>query len=85
MKLIDKLEIRVPNLPYLPSFIDANNLTKYIIGEVRDLLINPFIKRKMVGKLKVNKNTDRYYRRCMLYLSNLLTDLLIVFNLINQS
>ncbi|MCZ8535251.1 hypothetical protein [Psychrobacillus psychrodurans] len=36
-------ENRVANLPELPSFIDANNLTPYIDGEVRDYLLKPVL------------------------------------------
>lgn len=36
-----KGEIRVSNLPQLPSFIDANNLAPYIKGDLLDNLISP--------------------------------------------
>jgi hypothetical protein len=35
--------IRVVDMPELPSFIDANNLTKYINGEVKEMLVNPVV------------------------------------------
>ncbi|MGP1910667.1 P63C domain-containing protein [Metabacillus sp. JX24] len=45
-----KGEVRVANMPELPSFIDANNLTKYIEGEVKELLLNPVVYRAQNGR-----------------------------------
>lgn len=43
-------EVRVLDMPELPSFIDANNLKIYITGEVRELLISPVTYKAQNGR-----------------------------------
>lgn len=45
-----KGEIRVAGMPELPSFIDANNLSEYIVGDVRDFLLNPVAYKSKNGR-----------------------------------
>jgi len=64
-----KGEIRVPDMPELPSFIDANNLTKYINGEVKELLINPVIYKAKNGREVEGYKAQLIPLMCDVYLS----------------
>ncbi|WP_271400066.1 P63C domain-containing protein [Salinicoccus roseus] len=64
-----KGEIRVANMPELPSFIDANNLTDYIEGEVKDLLFNPVVYKAQNGRIVDGYNAELVPLMCDVYLS----------------
>lgn len=64
-----KGEIRVANMPELPSFIDANNLTKYIEGEVKELLFNPVVYKAQNGRVVEGYNAELVPLMCDVYLS----------------
>lgn len=64
-----KGEVRVANMPELPSFIDANNLTKYIDGEVKELLINPVVYKAQNGRVVDGYNAELIPLMCDVYLS----------------
>lgn len=64
-----KGEVRVANMPELPSFIDANNLTKFITGEVRELLFNPVIYKAQNGREVEGYKAQLIPAMCEVYLS----------------
>ncbi|MCG0050224.1 P63C domain-containing protein [Priestia aryabhattai] len=64
-----KGEVRVANMPELPSFIDANNLTQYITGEIRELLINPVVYRAQNGREVEGYKAQIIPLMCDVYLS----------------
>ncbi len=64
-----KGEIRVANMPELPSFIDANNLTQYITGEIRDLLLNPVAYKAQNGREVDGYKAQLIPLMCDVYLS----------------
>ncbi|OTQ84926.1 hypothetical protein BG30_12250 [Bacillus subtilis subsp. subtilis] len=64
-----KGEIRVADMPTLPSFIDANNLTQYINGEVRDLLLNPVVYKAQNGRLVEGYKAELIPLMCDVYLT----------------
>lgn len=64
-----KGEIRVADMPELPSFIDANNLTKYINGEIRDLLLNPVIYKAQNGREVTGYKAQLIPLMCDVYLA----------------
>ncbi|MBU5220059.1 P63C domain-containing protein [Bacillus albus] len=64
-----KGEIRVANMPELPSFIDANNLAIYINGEIRDLLLNPVIYKAQNGREVTGYKAQLIPLMCDVYLA----------------
>jgi hypothetical protein len=64
-----KGEVRVANMPELPSFIDANNLTKYINGEVQELLFNPVVYKAQNGRIVDGYKAELIPLMCDVYLS----------------
>jgi hypothetical protein len=64
-----KGEVRVADMPELPSFIDANNLSKYITGEVRELLFNPVVYKAQNGREVEGYKAELIPLLCDVYLS----------------
>ncbi|MFB5089494.1 P63C domain-containing protein [Psychrobacillus sp. PGGUH221] len=64
-----KGEIRVANMPELPSFIDANNLAKYINGEVKEFLFNPVVYKAQNGREVEGYKAELIPLMCDVYLS----------------
>lgn len=64
-----KGEVRVANMPELPSFIDANNLSQYITGEIRELLINPVVYKAQNGRVVEGYSAQIIPLMCDVYLS----------------
>lgn len=64
-----KGEIRVADMPELPSFIDANNLTKYITGDVKELLLSPVIYKAQNGREVVGYSAELIPLLADVYLS----------------
>lgn len=63
-----KGEIRVPDMPNLPSFIDANNLTKYISVELKKLLFVPIKYKTRNGRIIEGYKAEIIPLLCDVYL-----------------
>lgn len=63
-----KGEIRVVGMPSLPSFIDANNLSIYINGELKELLLNPVMYKSKNGRDVFGFKADIIPLLCDVYL-----------------
>lgn len=64
-----KGEVRVAELPGLPSFIDANNLQIYINQELRTLLINTVSYKSINGRMVTGYKAEIIPLLCDVYLS----------------
>lgn len=64
-----KGEVRVIDMPNLPSFIDANNLKGYINGELKEILLNPIRYKAKNGREIEGYKADIIPLLCDVYLS----------------
>lgn len=69
-------EVRVAGMPFLPSFIDANNLVKYISPELKILLKKPIKYKASNGKIMTGYKAEILPLLCDVYLQARIDDVL---------